>query len=185
MAGVGVGVGGVGGGGDDAAPGPECCLYRGLVARAEAGRGGQRGGGRAGDLAGARASRGPGAAGARAEGDGSDHNLSLEYQSQVSHWDCISDTRDHIINAGNVKQSEKSQPFVGRLFGQDNKLHHQITQPSAPVVARSPSPSYLQVGNSSNGSDVRRVILQLGAGQTAPGATSRLRVVIIAEMTES
>ena len=53
------------------------------------------------------------------------------------------------------------------------------------MISGAPVRSYLQVGNSSNGCDVRWVILQLGAGQTSPGATCRLRVVIIAEMTES
>ena len=42
--------------GDDAAPGAEGCLYRGVVARAQPGRGGQGGGGGAGDLARARPS---------------------------------------------------------------------------------------------------------------------------------
>lgn len=57
LAGVRVGgvrVGGVSG--DDAAPGAEGCLYRGVVARAQPGRGGQGGGGGAGDLARARPS---------------------------------------------------------------------------------------------------------------------------------
>ena len=41
-------------------------------------------------------------------------NITVRYHTILYQ---ISDIRYQTIKAGNVKQSEKSQPFVGRLFG--------------------------------------------------------------------